>query len=227
MKTKTLVNKLARLPALYEEISKYHTSNTDEQVKLGLVTEEEDKVRHGFLGVISIAHQAKEAAERSIERPDIMPHYPPEYRELAERAAVLKKFIDADKEVRDILYSLMPSQFWGDSDTPYGIKHLANQVWGKYKKTESPLTIEYYVIVEKMERKEREGSKVKRIRREVWGNYNREREALGNAAYQAVLNKHRDIVDRHKEIERLIKQRRKEKTEPIYREIADILRSVL
>lgn len=227
MKTTILVKKLERLPDLHKQIRHYHTGDRSEWVALGLLTEEEMQERDEHSRLHARAHQAKEEAEEQIDRPDIMPHYPPEYRALAERAAALKTILDADKEVRDTIRTLMPSRSFGDRSIPWGISRLAGQVWERYSASDSPERTEYDEIRSKMDNKERVGSKVLRIRQEIWGTFNREREATGNKAYQAVLSEHQDIVDRYNEIDRLINKRRKEETDPLYREIAAILKSVL
>lgn len=227
MKRETLLKKLNRLPELYDQIRDYNTSDLTEQVERGIRTKEELEIWDKYRKIHSLAHEAKKEAEKALVRPDIMPHYPPEYQVLAKRQTELKVVMDLDNEVRQVLSCLREDRTWGGRPyLPFGLAQLAQKTWDILRSSEFPEHDEYYLVCHKMETKEREGSRVRRIRQEIWGSHNRECEKAGEQAYQKMLDEHKDVIRQYEKAERDVKLRRQAKTDPIYKEIAEILRSV-
>jgi len=226
MKTKTIIKKLEKLPELYDQIRELHTGDTSERVGLGLLTKEELAEQREYYDVVGLAHRAREEVEKKMEQPDVMPLYPPEYQVLAKRKGELDKLHQLYRGVDNALSCLSPSSYFGRNDVPFGISRLVSDVRELLKSSDSPEFEERRELAEKMEFKEREGTKVRRINQQVFQDWYRERSAAGDKASQAVLDENEAIVRRDKEIERAVLQRRTAMCKPIYAEIAELLRAV-
>jgi hypothetical protein len=225
----TLVNKLSRIPELYEEARKYFTGDVSEWVKLGLFTEEELKEYQHIGDIQGKISLLISKAEDAIPFPDFAtnPDYPDAYLAIMKRIKELEPFIKLDKSVNSTLANLRSSPYYNTIANTLHLSSPADKIQSLLRNSDSPLQDEYNHLNIKKERKERTGTKVKRIRLQIGDALREQRATAKEQIYTQVQAKYGHLLKRGEELDRLREQRRIEKLQPIRKEIRTILDNIL
>jgi len=231
MKRRTIIEKLKGLADLSDLARSYFTGDTSQWVGLGLLTEAESQEYMKGWAAEGKLSQAIEQAEDDVPRPNFetAAGYPQAYLDLVARAEVLKPLADADRRVRDILINLCSRGYTAGTSIGdrLGIQALAKAAQGAIKDADDDFASEYCQVTEGIERKTREGTIARRVRLELADEWNAARKKARGEAETRFMLEYGGVIERKRELERLIERRRTEKLQPISEAMAKVIREAL
>lgn len=222
----TMVKQLAELPKLYAQARTYFTYDHDKLVDLGIISKADALVLYEHRELVGKLDILLRQVEDSFPYPNIMTdkRIPKEYLEAVTRFDNLKEYVAQESNVRSVIYNLRQRmQFASSIPEELDFSVLADQCCQLYNNLPDQLMQEYYNLKTAIERKEREGSKVKKLRQELFGIREAKIRKAKTEAETKFYRANANIYARKKKIDLKIETNRKAKLEPIRTQIKAIL----
>lgn len=211
-----MIEKLADLLKLCEELDSYSQYGSDHWVEQGILTAEElaewTQIEHVDLAIDKRVREATDA----VHRPVVI--YTKEYQSILDRMAELQPVITQVETIQSALTNLNYNEF--DGNLWYNARHIFNR-------TKSPEEIEYQELREKAAGLERKGSKVEKGRTARFTEY---AEALDKVKAQTLATLQAEYATqlaRKHELDGQVERRLRDKKAPILQQIDALLESVV